>query len=71
MGSTVRVRDAEDEEEYTIVSTADADAAHGRISSRSPVARALLRARKGDMVTVITPGGVRALTIVEVTTPPS
>ncbi|MEA2670898.1 MAG: transcription elongation factor GreA [Chloroflexota bacterium] len=69
-GSRVRVRDADgEEEEYTIVRKGEADPAQGRISTDSPVGRALLGRRGGDEVTVQTPGGVRALTIVEVAVP--
>jgi transcription elongation factor GreA len=64
------VRDADgEEEEYTIVKKGEADPAHGRISTESPVGRALLGGRGGGEVTVQTPGGVRPLTIVEVTAP--
>jgi transcription elongation GreA/GreB family factor len=70
LGATVRVRDADGEEEYTIVSSAEADARQGRISSESPVGRALLHAREGDQISVQTPGGIRALAILGVTTPP-
>jgi transcription elongation GreA/GreB family factor len=70
VGSRVRVRDAEGEEdEYTIVRKGEADPAQGRISTESPVGRALLGGRGGDEVTVQTPGGIRALTIVEVAAP--
>jgi transcription elongation GreA/GreB family factor len=69
-GSVVRVRDADgEEEEYTIVRKGEADPARGRISTESPVGRALLGGRGGDEVTVQTPGGIRALTIVEVAAP--
>jgi transcription elongation GreA/GreB family factor len=64
--STVRVRDADGEEEYTIVSAADAFVIQGRISMESPVGRALLGRRRGDRIEVRTPGGVRLLTIVGV-----
>jgi transcription elongation factor GreA len=69
VGSRVRVRDADGEEEYTIVRSADADAAQGRISTESPVGRALLGARRGEEVRVHTPGGIPALTIVKVADP--
>jgi transcription elongation factor GreA len=64
--STVRVRDADGEEEYTIVCAADALVIQGRISMESPVGRALLGRRRGDRIEVRTPGGVRLLTIVGV-----
>jgi transcription elongation factor GreA len=68
-GSRVRVRDTDGEEEYTVVRRSDADPALGRISTESPVGRALLGGRRRDEVTVQTPGGVRVLTIVEVAAP--
>jgi hypothetical protein len=69
LGSRVRVRDAHGEEEYTIVRRGEAEPARGRISTESPVGRALLGGRRGDAVRVQTPGGVRELTIVEVAPP--
>ncbi len=68
-GSRVRVRDADGEEEYTLVRRGEADPAQGRISVESPVGRALLGGARGDEVTVQTPAGVRALTIVAVAAP--
>jgi transcription elongation GreA/GreB family factor len=69
-GSTVRVRDADgQEEEYTLVRRGEADPTQGRISTQSPVGRALLGGRRGDEVEVQTPGGIRALTIVELAAP--
>lgn len=38
----------------------------GRISWVSPLAKALLKAREGDMVTLRTPGGVEELEVVEI-----
>jgi hypothetical protein len=69
VGSRVRVRDAQGEDEYTIVRRGEADPAQGRISTESPVGRALLGGRRGDEVEVQTPGGIRALTVVEVAAP--
>lgn len=69
LGSTVWVRDADGEEAYTVVSRAEADIAHGRISAESPVGRAIIGHRPGDEVEVVTPGGVRLLTIARVTAP--
>jgi transcription elongation GreA/GreB family factor len=69
LGSRVRVRDAHGEEEYTIVRRGEADPTHGRISTESPVGRALLGGRRGDEVRVQTPGGARELIIVEVAPP--
>jgi transcription elongation GreA/GreB family factor len=67
LGSRVRVRDADGEHEYTMFSRATADAPPGCVSLGSPVGRALLGRRRGDQVRVQTPGGVRLLTVVDVT----
>jgi transcription elongation GreA/GreB family factor len=66
LGSRVRLRDMDGEEEYLLVSRALADPAHGRISDESPVGRAVLGRGRGEEVEVTTPGGVRRLTIVDV-----
>ena len=55
-----------DEDSYTVVGSAEADAAHGRISNESPVGRAVLGRRKGDKVEVLTPAGVMKYSIVSV-----
>ena len=69
MGCRVVVRDELGEDEYTIVRAGEADATRGRISAESPVGRALLGHRSGDRIEVRTPGGCRALTVLDVTTP--
>ncbi|RMG93552.1 MAG: transcription elongation factor GreA [Chloroflexi bacterium] len=50
-------------ETYHIVGAHEADPGNGRISNESPFGRALLGARKGQTVTVETPGGTIQLTI--------
>jgi transcription elongation factor GreB len=66
-GSTIRIKTRDGEERtLTIVGVDETDTARGRISWISPVARALLKAREGDTVTLKTPGGVEALEILEV-----
>ncbi|MCX7673636.1 MAG: transcription elongation factor GreB [Thiobacillaceae bacterium] len=66
-GATVTVLDeAGEEATYSIVGIDEADPARGRISWISPLARALLKAREGDMVRCQVPGGSRALEIVRV-----
>ncbi|KAA3660095.1 MAG: transcription elongation factor GreA [Chloroflexi bacterium] len=59
VGSTVTVFDEEFEEEetYYIVGAHEADPSNGRISNESPYGQALLGAKKGQYVTVQTPGG--------------
>lgn len=59
IGSTVLLKDIEfDEEiEYTIVGSAEADPASNKISNESPVGRALLGKSSGSMVEVAVPAG--------------
>ena len=66
-GATVTVMDADGKEAtYAIVGIDEADAGRGRIAWNSPMARALLKAREGDTVSVQTPEGRRDVEIVEV-----
>ncbi len=67
-GAKVLVYDAEKDEESTfeIVSTFNADVSKGRISYKSPIARALIGRHEGDEVEVSLPGGTRCLEIMEV-----
>ncbi len=48
---------------YTIVGAFEAEPRQGRISNESPVGKALLNHKVGDMVMVSTPGGVKEYTI--------
>ncbi len=66
-GATVTVRNTRNEQRtVSIVGVDEIDTARGYISWVSPMARALLKAREGDTVTLNTPGGVEELDIVEV-----
>lgn len=66
-GATVTVCGASgDERTVSIVGVDEIDTARGYISWVSPMARALLKAREGDAVTLRTPGGVEELEIVEI-----
>ena len=66
-GATVTVADTDGSEStFTIVGIDEADASRGRIAWISPMARALLKAREGDTVSVQTPDGRREVEIVEV-----
>lgn len=60
LGSTVRLRDVEldEEQEYTIVSTAEADPSDKKISNESPVGKALIGHTIGDQVEVKAPAGI-------------
>jgi transcription elongation factor GreA len=59
VGSTVLLKDLEygDEIEYTIVGSAEADPALNKISNESPVGRAILGKKVGDVVEVKVPAG--------------
>ena len=59
IGCSVKIRDCEfDEElEYKIVGSTEANSLKGKISNESPVAKALLGKQVGDTVTVETPAG--------------
>ncbi|HEX4927356.1 MAG TPA: transcription elongation factor GreB [Burkholderiales bacterium] len=65
-GATVRVQGREGEREITIVGVDEVDPARGHVSWISPIARALLKAREGDSVTLRTPAGEERLDILEV-----
>ena len=63
-GATVTVRNGRDEERtVSIVGVDEIDTTRGYISWVSPMARALLKAREGDTVTLNTPGGMEDLDI--------
>lgn len=66
-GSTVVVREGDGPQRtWTIVSSHDASPSEGRLSADSPVARALLGRRAGELATVALPKGEVALSIVSV-----
>jgi transcription elongation factor GreB len=66
-GATARVRDSRGEERVvSIVGVDEIDTARGYISWVSPMAKALIKAREGDVVILKTPGGVEDLEILEV-----
>ncbi len=70
LGSTVVVLDLARQEEitYKLVTSEEADVASGRISTSSPIGRGLLGKGVGDTVRIESPGGVRELEILELTT---
>jgi transcription elongation factor GreB len=66
-GATVTVANASgDERTLSIVGIDEIDTARGYISWISPMARALLKAREGDTVSVRTPAGTEELDVVSV-----
>jgi len=70
LGSTVKVYDnTKDEEvEYKLVTSEESDVAAGKISTTSPIGRALLNKKVGDETVVVTPNGKRELEILSLTT---
>jgi transcription elongation factor GreB len=66
-GATVLIRTAAGEERrLTIVGADEVDPARGRVSWIAPIARALLKARAGDEVTLRSPAGRERLEILDV-----
>ncbi len=69
-GATVTYADSKGAETtVTVLGVDEADSAQGQISWVSPIARALLKARVGDVVRLMVPGGVQELEILSVTYP--
>jgi transcription elongation factor GreA len=68
LGSRVTLHNAEanEDEVYTIVGSAEAQPAAGKISDRSPVGKAVLGHRVGQLVQVETPAGPVELVITKV-----
>ena len=67
-GATVTVEDLESGEAQTwqIVGVDEADASAGKVSWIAPLARALLKARSGDVVRFASPAGLRELEVVDI-----
>ena len=66
-GATVDyLRNGRDEHTVSIVGIDEDDATRGRISWISPMAKALIRAREGDVVSLRTPSGVDEIEILSV-----
>ena len=68
IGSIVKVKDFEfDEEvEYHIVGSAEADPMENKISNESPVGKALIGKKVGDVVEVAVPDGVSKYEVLEI-----
>lgn len=68
IGSTVKVYDTdfEEEVEYTIVGSAEADPYNGKISNESPVGSAFIGKHKGDDVEIQVPNGVVIYKILDI-----
>ena len=70
-GATVTYaeEDTGEERTVTILGIDEADSTHGQVSWISPIARALLKAREGDVVKLVTPLGAKEVEILKVVYP--
>ncbi len=68
IGNTIKIFDAEFEEEieYTLVGSAEADPFNGKISNESPIGAAIIGHKVGDTIEVDTPDGTISLKILEI-----
>jgi transcription elongation factor GreA len=70
LGSRVKVYDNDkgEEVEYRLVTSEESDVAAGKISTTSPIGRALLNKKVGDTVLVVTPSGKREMEVLSLST---
>ena len=70
LGSTVKVLDStkNEEIEYKLVTSEESDGATGKISTTSPIGRALLNKKVGESAIVVTPNGSRELEVLSLST---
>ena len=68
LGCTVVLKDMETDEEetYTLVGTTEADPFDNKISNESPVGKAVIGKKIGDVVVAVTPAGELSYKILEV-----
>ena len=69
VGNSVSIKyvdDPDDEDEYKIVGSMEADPFSGKISNESPIAKALLNKKVGDIVSVESPNGTYEIEITEI-----
>jgi transcription elongation factor GreA len=69
-GSTITIFDnsKNEEIEYKLVTSEESDVTQGLISTTSPIGRALMGKKVGDVAVVVTPNGNRELEILKLTT---
>ena len=69
VGLTVKVLDVEENEEmeFTIVGSTEADPFEGRISNESEVGKNLLGKQKGDTVQIVVPDGLLTYKVLDIT----
>ena len=68
VGNTVEIHCIDNDQEYTykIVAATEADPLKGKISDDCPLGKTLLGTKKGDSISVETPGGIRKFTITNI-----
>lgn len=69
LGTTVSIRYVDDEDEtdeYKIVGSQEADPFMSKISNESPIAKAIMNKRIGDIVDVESPNGVYQIEIIDI-----
>ena len=69
LGTTVSIKYVDDEDEtdeYKIVGSQEADPFESKISNESPIAKAIMNKRVGDIVEVESPNGVYKIEIIEI-----
>ena len=68
VGTTVTVQyiDDEDEEEYSIVGSMEADPFENKISNESPIGKAIMNKKVGDIISVESPNGSYDIKIVKI-----
>jgi len=68
VGTTVTVKyvDDDDEEEYSIVGSMEADPFLNKISNESPIGKAIMNRRVGDVISVESPNGSYDIKIVKI-----
>ena len=69
LGTTVSIRYVDDEDEtdeYKIVGSQEADPFESKISNESPIAKAIMNKKVGDIVDVESPNGVYQIEIIDI-----
>ena len=68
IGNTVTIKyvDDDEEDEYKIVGSQEADPFESRISNESPIAKAIMNKKVGDIVEVESPNGVYKIEIIDI-----
>lgn len=66
LGSKVKVEVNGQTKDFVITGSNESNPAEGKISNESPIGRALMGQKKGDVVDITTPDGVRKYHIVDV-----